>query len=188
MNYRMKCTSTMLWLIVFSFPLAACGRDVDKDKPTLAPEKPAVSAVNPNQVAKIPSSAPPEEFLPVTGKVLEIQDTGSFLFVSLDWQGKQVWATVPGVDLKVGEMVTLDHAALVKKFHSKVLNRTFDELIFASSVVGKSPRLRMANNADPKDPRNRRSGKLMAGLPLPSVPPAPVPARPVAKPGGKADH
>ncbi|NTV12819.1 MAG: hypothetical protein HGA96_02605 [Desulfobulbaceae bacterium] len=187
MNYRVKCLAIALLLPVFSFALAACGRDADKEKPVAPPAKPEVSAAKPGAVARRPSlPQPPPKILPVSGKILEILDTGSFIFVLVDWQDKKVWATVPSVELKVGEVISLDHATMIKGFHSKTLNRTFDELIFASSVVGKSPRPRVVSKGNPNDPRNRRSGKLMSGLAPAPAPASPVP--PVAKPSAKANQ
>lgn len=156
-----------------SLCMAGCSRD-KKEVKKAAPAKPAETAKM--QIEPLP---PPPEILPVTGKVLEILDTGSFLFVALDWDGKKVWTAVPGVDLKVGEVISLDHATMVEKdFHSNALNRTFEKLIFASGVVGKAPRNRVASRANSKDPRNRRSGKIMG------VPP-PAPPRPNGKVAGK---
>lgn len=159
----------MFLVLVVSLCVAACSSDKDKAKQSV-PAETAKGQTAPE---------PPPEILPVTGKVLEIIDTGGFLYVSLDWNGKQVWATVPGVDLKVGEVISLDHATMFPNFHSNTLNRTFDELIFASAVVGKSPRSRAANHSNPNDPRNRRSGKI-AGAPVPAPP------KPVANVAGKA--
>ncbi len=189
MNYRMKCISTALLLAIFSLTLAACGRDADKDKSTPALEKQDVSSAKPTQATKRPPSPPrpPAEILPVNGKILEILDTGSFLYLSMDWNGKKIWATVPGVVLKVGEVISLEHATMIKRFYSKTLNRTFEEIVFAAGVTGKSPRPRGAHNSNLNDPRNRRSGQLMGGMPPTAVPPAPVPARPAAKPAAKAN-
>lgn len=158
----------MVLVLGASLCLAACSRDKEKVKQTM-PAKPVETAKS----QSLPPSPPPE-ILPVTGKVLEILDTDSFLYVLLDWQGKQVWATIPGVDLKVGEVISLDHATMLEGFHSKALNRTFDELIFASGVAGKGPRSRVAKGASPKDPKNRRSGKFMGVL-------QPAPPRPNGK-------
>lgn len=192
MNYRVKGLSKTLLLVVFSLALAACSRGGDKDKKTTSPEKSDVSSTQTNKVAKkTPPSLPPQpppKILPVSGKVLEILDTGGFLFVALDWQGKKVWATVPGVDLKVGEVISLDHATMIKDFHSKALNRTFDELIFASSIGGKSPRPMAANGAKSKGSSGKRAAENMGGLSPMAMPSTPVPGKPVPKPGPVAGH
>jgi len=149
--------------------LTACSRDKDQAKQE-APAKPGETAK-----MKFDPPVPPPEILPVAGKVVEVIDTGSFIYVLIDWKGKKVWATVPGVDLKVGEEISLDHATMFKGFHSNALNRDFDELIFASAVVGKSPRPRVAKGVNPNDPAGRRSGKI-------PLAPVPAPPRPTGKP------
>lgn len=157
----------MVLMLVVSLCVAACSRDKKQAKKE-APAETAKGQVRP--------APPPPEIFPVSGKVLEVIDTGSFIYVALDWKGERVWATVPGVDLKVGEVISLDHANMIEKdFHSTALNRTFEKLIFASGIEGRPPRSR-ANN--PKDSKNRRSGKLMAI-------PSPAPPRPTEKVTGK---
>lgn len=160
----------MMFILVAVLSVTACSRDKDKAKQAV-PVEAAKKEVVPEP--------PPPPILPVNGKVLEILDTGSFIYVQLDWNGKKVWAAVPGVELKVGEVISLDHATMFPNFRSTALNRTFDELIFASAVVGKAPRSRVANNANSKDPRNRRSGKIAAT-------PTPAPPMPTGKVAGKA--
>lgn len=209
MKYCGKRISAAVLLAAFSLGLSACGRDADQEKqatsapvksemtpvkpemtpvkPEMTPAKPEVAPMKPGETAKRTRPLPPPPvFLPVKGKILEIQDTGSFVFVSLDCQGKQVWATVPSVDLKVGEEIALDHASMVRKFHAKSLNRTFDELIMAAGVAGKSPRAR--GNINSKDPRNRRSGMLMAGQPMKPAPALPTPVHSGTEPVAKQDH
>jgi hypothetical protein len=188
----------------FTFALSACGRDVEQQEkqattaPAKADQTPGKAEMPPAKphapVKKGRSMLPPPEDLPVSGKILEIKDIGSFIFVSMDWQGKKIWATVPGVDLKVGEEISLEHASRIRNFHVKSLNRTFDELIMASSVKGKAPRPRTENsqNALPGDPRKRRSGMMLGGsgmnvAPAP-IPAKPVPARPAGAPAAKTEH
>lgn len=162
-----KIKLMVLMLVVSLCCVAACSRDKKQAKKDAPAETPK------GQVRPAP---PPPEIFPVSGKVLEVIDTGSFIYVALDWKGERVWATVPGVDLKVGEVISLDHATMIEKdFHSNALNRTFEKLIFASGIEGKSPRSRASN---PKDSKNRRSGKLMAI-------PSPAPPRPTGKVAGR---
>lgn len=163
MSSRIKLIGLVL---VVSLCVAACSRDKEKAKQA-APAKPVETTKFQPQ-----PQPPPPEIIPVSGKVLEILDTGSFIYVLLDWKGKQVWAALPGVDLKVGDVISLDHATMLDKgFRSEALNRTFDKMIMASGVEGKPPRSRAANRANPNDPRNRRSGKIMAATrPAPPLP------------------
>lgn len=148
----------MMLVLVASLCLTACGRDKEQTQQTSPPAGEVKSQTEP----------PPPVIIPVAGKVLEILDTGGFVFISLDWNGKQVWATVPAVDLKVGEIISLDHATMLDKgFYSNALKRNFEKMIMASGVEGKSPRNRPTKGGNSKDPNNRRSGKLMA-IPSPA--------------------
>jgi hypothetical protein len=118
-------------LAILLLILPGCSRD--KQEPTA--EKP--------QVTEKPD-LPQEEVTSIKGKVLEVVDAGSFIFILLDRGEQQIWATVPAVDVKVGEEVTLLYANIFSNFHSKSMNRSFDELIFSSGIEGKSSGRRIA--------------------------------------------
>ncbi len=81
----------------------------------------------------------------IRGKVMEVAGSGSFIFILLDRGEQQIWATVPAVDVKVGEEVTLLNANIFKNFRSKSMNRSFDELIFSTGIEGKSEGRRIAS-------------------------------------------
>lgn len=85
----------------------------------------------------------------IRGTVLEVVESGSFTFILLDRGKKQSWATIPAVDVKVGEEITLSHANVFSNFHSKSIDRTFEELIFSTGIEGKSS-LRKVVAASPK--------------------------------------
>ncbi len=78
------------------------------------------------------------EVISITGEVLEVVDSGSFVFLLLDRGDERIWATVPSVKIEVGEKVTLLDANVFSKFHSKELDRTFEELIFSTGIEGKT--------------------------------------------------
>jgi hypothetical protein len=85
------------------------------------------------------SDVPPGvEVSSITGEVKEVIDSGSFVFIRLDRGDNQIWATIPGVEVEVGEKITLLEANVFRKFYSKSLDRTFDELIFSTGIEGKS--------------------------------------------------
>jgi hypothetical protein len=118
-------------LAILLLTLPGCSRDKKEEPPA---EKP--------QVTMKPDL--PKEVTSIKGKVLEVVDSGSFIFILLDRGEQQIWATVPAVDVKVGEEVTLLYANIFSNFHSKSMNRTFDELIFSSGIEGKSSGRRIA--------------------------------------------
>ena len=112
--------------------LPGCSRD----KQEQSVDKPATAIVE--------KDALPTEVTSIKGKVLEVVESDSFIFILLDRGDKQTWATVPAVDVKVGEEVTLLYAHVFGNFYSKSMNRSFDELIFASGIEGKSAGRRVA--------------------------------------------
>jgi hypothetical protein len=83
----------------------------------------------------------------IKGRVLEVLNADSFMFIRLDQGGKEIWATVPTVEVKVGEDITLLSANIFKRFHSSTLNRTFEELIFSTGIAGKAEGKGMATAA-----------------------------------------
>ena len=121
-------------LAVLVLILPACSRD--KQEPTAEKSK-----VADTEKAALPS----EVVTSVKGKVLEVTGSGSFIFILLDRGEQQIWATVPAVDVKVGEEVTLLNANIFKNFRSKSMNRSFDELIFSTGIEGKSEGRRIAS-------------------------------------------
>lgn len=129
-----KCNKIMVLmaLAIVVLILPGCGRD----KQEQSAEKPATTSVE--------KAALPTEVTSIKGKVLEVIAADSFIFILLDRGDEQTWATVPAVDVKVGEDVTLLYANVFGNFYSKSMNRSFDELIFASGIEGKSVGRRVA--------------------------------------------
>lgn len=121
-------------LAVLLLILPACSRD----KPEKTVEKPEVA-----DTEKV--RQPSEVVTSIRGKVVEVAGAGSFIFILLDRGDQQIWATVPAVDVKVGEEITLLNANISKNFRSRAMNRSFDELIFSTGVEGKSSGRRIAS-------------------------------------------
>ena len=131
-NKIMVLTALAVLLLI----LPACSRD-KKEQTT---EKPDAATTEKAKLAK-------EVVTSITGKILEVAGAGSgnFIFILLDRGEQQIWATVPAVDVKVGEEVTLLNANIFKNFRSKSMNRTFDELIFSTGIAGKSTGRRLSS-------------------------------------------
>ncbi|MBW2735525.1 MAG: hypothetical protein JRH20_24335, partial [Deltaproteobacteria bacterium] len=64
------------------------------------------------------------------GKVLETMDAGGYTYVKLDSAKGHIWAAVRKTTIKVGQDVGIANPMLMKKFESKTLKRTFDEIYF----------------------------------------------------------
>lgn len=103
--------------------LAACGSPAPEVSTPLGP------ATAP--VAEAPGEAPASA-LGVTGKVQETMDSGGYTYLKLDVAGREVWAAVPQAAVQVGQTVTLLSPTTMHGFQSKTLNRTWDEILFAT--------------------------------------------------------
>jgi hypothetical protein len=112
---------------------------------------------------KAKTSAPLPETISITGQVMEILDAGNFIFVMVSSSKKIIWATVPKVEVEIGETITMKDANLLENFHSKVLNRTFREVLFSPGIEGKTPIIKTtkASSADKGDRQMRRSQRMM---------------------------
>ncbi len=145
-NKIMVLTALAVLLLI----LPACSRD-KKEQTT---EKPDVAATEKAELAK-------EVVTSIKGKILEVARAGSgnFIFILLDRGEQQIWATVPAVDVKVGEEVTLLNANVFKNFHSQSMNRSFDELIFSTGIAGKSSGRRIPSTSPKK-----QAGRMAADV------------------------
>jgi hypothetical protein len=70
----------------------------------------------------------------MAGKVIETMNAGGYTYVSVDTGAKVFWAAAPQFEVKVGEQVTVPGGSLMQNYHSKTLDRTFDEVYFVNAV------------------------------------------------------
>ncbi len=71
------------------------------------------------------------------GKVVETMDAASYTYVQFKTGGKSLWLATSKLDVKKGDLVSFEGGQLMHKFHSKSLNRTFDEIYFVNDVTVK---------------------------------------------------
>lgn len=67
-----------------------------------------------------------------SGTVVETMNSGGYTYALIDTGKRKVWAAAPGTKVTVGQRTSFPGGALMKGFHSKTLNRTFDEIYFVS--------------------------------------------------------
>ncbi|MEI6514902.1 MAG: DNA-binding protein [bacterium] len=95
--------------------------------------------------ATCPSSAQagtqPTAASSVKGKVTQTMNAGRYTYIALDDGTGEKWAAAPTFEVKVGDNVEVQSGMMMKSFHSKSLNRTFPEILFAEAIlnVTKSP-------------------------------------------------
>jgi len=123
----MKKMYTYIGGIAICMALTACGNDQQAQQ--TAPETTQQEAV------VTTPAAPPAAAAANKGKVMETMDASGYTYVRLDDNGKEYWAAVPKTQLEVGEEITLQGGSVMTNFSSKSLERTFEEIIFASGVV-----------------------------------------------------
>jgi len=69
------------------------------------------------------------------GKVVEmIPGKGRYSYLKLEHNGRQFWVAGVKVEAKKGDRVRYQTSVVMENFTSRELNRTFDEIIFASSI------------------------------------------------------
>jgi len=73
---------------------------------------------------------------PLSGKVVETMDSGGYTYVNIENDGKKTWVAVPKTKVTVGQNISFLPGAVMHKFQSKTLDRTFESIVFSGGVVG----------------------------------------------------
>jgi hypothetical protein len=76
----------------------------------------------------------------LSGKVLETFNSGGYTYVLVDSDLGKKWAAAAETPVSVGDDVSIPGGSVMKNFYSKSLDRTFEEIIFAAGIAGKSPK------------------------------------------------
>ena len=70
-----------------------------------------------------------------TGKVVETMNSGGYTYVQVDTGSEKFWAAAPQFQVKVGDPVVVPAGLAMPNYHSKTLNRDFDNLYFVDHIV-----------------------------------------------------
>lgn len=127
-------------LLISGMFLTGCGQDKATEQ-TTPPQKTSQETTSPAAPQGTPETAQPTSMpnWSFTGKVVETIDAGGYTYVLADNGTEQKWVAIMKTDLAKGEEVTFADGLLMRNFESKSLNRTFDEIVFSSGAVGKTP-------------------------------------------------
>ncbi|WP_263831759.1 hypothetical protein [Sulfurospirillum oryzae] len=68
------------------------------------------------------------------GIVVDTLQGGGYTYMQIDDTKKKYWVAVEGVNIEKGTEVRFTEELRAKNFESKSLNRTFDEIVFASNL------------------------------------------------------
>jgi len=71
---------------------------------------------------------------PIQGTVAETMNAAGYTYVRVETGGRSVWAAVMQTPISLGDRVEIAGGAPMRGFHSKTLNRTFDEILFANGM------------------------------------------------------
>ncbi len=71
----------------------------------------------------------------ISGTVAETMDASGYTYVSVDTGTEKIWVAGPKTQLKVGDEVFISEGSPISNFESKTLGRTFETILFASSIT-----------------------------------------------------
>jgi starvation-inducible outer membrane lipoprotein len=144
----MKTEKLLKAFLLFSMAalLVSCNsKPSDKEKAEKGHEAQEVT-----QAASEPQDHDGHSLQPVIikGKVLETIDSSGYTYVKFSSGSGESWAAVPETEVVVGEEIELLGGQTMNGFHSRTLNRTFNEIIFANAIKGKQSK---KSSAHPKE-------------------------------------
>jgi len=91
-------------------------------------DKASASTQQPGVQASVPASG-------FSGKVVETMNAANYTYVLVDTGTNKVWVAALAFKVKVGDSAAVGQTMPMPKYHSKTLNRDFDVVYFATSVV-----------------------------------------------------
>ncbi|MBW2737650.1 MAG: nucleotide-binding protein [Deltaproteobacteria bacterium] len=68
--------------------------------------------------------------------IIESKDVTNYTYLLLEDKTGKVWAAIPKTPVKTGDEITITNIAVMKDFHSKTLEKTFDLILFAVPSEG----------------------------------------------------
>ena len=93
----------------------------------------AVQAQDMNQTADANATAIINPYY--QGEVVTVEHGGAYSYLEVkEHTGQTFWAAVNRTEVKVGDYVRFQKELVTQNFKSKALDRTFDELMFASDL------------------------------------------------------
>ena len=67
-------------------------------------------------------------------KILEIKPVMGYKYLKVNENGTIRWVAISNAPVKVGQMIGYDKKTIMKNFKSKILGKTFKEIIFANDI------------------------------------------------------
>jgi hypothetical protein len=86
---------------------------------------------------------------PLQGTVVEAHSGGGYTYILLNTATGQYWVATAVIEVSAGEKIGFANGNVLRDFPSKYMNRTFPEIIYSDSVIGKTPSIKPAAPAEP---------------------------------------
>ena len=80
------------------------------------------------------------------GEVLMAESAGGYSYLRVQTRNGPVWLATMETSVQPGEQVGWGQAALMQNFHSKALDRTFDQILFVQGVARVNPEAAAGGN------------------------------------------
>ena len=96
----------------------------------------AAPAAGAPPVAVAPTAEAPSPLPPGArhGTVRETMNSGGYTYLRVDGDGSSAWIAVPVTTVAVGDVVDVSPGSEMPGFHSRTLDRTFDQITFAPGI------------------------------------------------------
>lgn len=79
-------------------------------------------------------TAAPRQFGNI-GKIVSAQTVGGYSYLEVENPAGNFWLAASVAEVKAGDLVRWSDYAVMKEFHSKALDKTFEEILFVSQVL-----------------------------------------------------
>jgi hypothetical protein len=130
LNYKKILNITLCILGLFVFIL---GCEEDKNKTTALHEGEEISVAGNVTILDIKENYKTLNVQnPVlSATIIESKDVTNYTYLLLEDKTGKVWAAIPKTPVKTGDEIAISDIAVMKDFHSKTLEKTFDLILFA---------------------------------------------------------
>ena len=134
LNYKRILNITLCILGLFVFILGC----EDKNKTTALQEDEEISVAGNVTILDIKENYKTLNVQnPVlSATIIEFKDVTNYTYLLLEDKTGKVWAAIPKTPVKTGDEIAITDIAVMKDFHSKTLEKTFDLILFAVPSEG----------------------------------------------------
>ena len=135
----MKSKIIILAIVIIGVLIAIYGKDYLYQKAESLKQKNEAEIVNPHAAQSDMDEN--KEVKPFYhGVVMNFENGGGYTYIEVkEKTEKTFWIAVERADVKKGDYIQFQKELVMHNFKSKALNRTFDEIMFASHLYYKVP-------------------------------------------------